>query len=120
MRKITLDSMYFVFQDSDGILSFSIREYDDEPKDPRFLYDGEKQIFLLRRPGQIIALDTPAEEFLPLLARSPRVRFVETPEDSSEIVRQYDILVTKIDQVMLPVSSQKLETAFHAMPRVAI
>ena len=116
MRKITTETLYFVFQDSDGVLSFSLKEYEGEPQDPRFLYDGEKQLFLLRRPGQFISLDSLADEFLPLLERSARVRFVETPEDSSEIVRQYDILVTKIETLALPVADHNEEEFIQILP----
>ena len=66
------------------------------------MYDGDRRLLLLRQPGQLIALDSIAEEFLPLLRRSEKVRFVETPEDSSKIVRQYDISVTKIEGDVLP------------------
>lgn len=120
MRQITLESLYFVFRDADGILGFSIKAYEGEPENPRFLYDGNKQLFLLRRPGQVISLDALAEEFLPVLARAETVRFLETPEDSSEIIRQYDIAVTKINSILLSdsqiVSGEPVE---HILPQTA-
>lgn len=102
MRKMAVETLCFVFQDADGILSFSLNEYEGAPNNPRFVYDGDRRLLLLRQPGQLIALDSIAEEFLPLLQRSEKVRFVETPEDSSKIVRQYDISVTKIEDDTLP------------------
>lgn len=101
MRKIIQEKLYFVFRDSDGILGFTIRSYEGEPVNPRFLFDGDKQVFLLRHPGQVILLDSLGEEFIPLLLTSQKVRFLETPEDSSEIVRQYDVPVTKIESILL-------------------
>ena len=97
MRTLAGEALCFVFQDTDGILSFSMNEYEGTPNNPRFLYDGENQLLLLRRPGQLIPLHSVADEFLPLLRRSEKVRFFETPEDSSNIIRQYDISVTKIE-----------------------
>lgn len=114
MRKITLETLCFVFQDADGILSFSLNEYDGDPNNPRFMYDGDRRLLLLRQPGQLIALDSIAEEFLPLLRRSEKVRFVETPEDSSKIVRQYDISVTKIEEGVLPPVSAESADLFSA------
>lgn len=107
MRKMAVETLCFVFQDADGILSFSLNEYEGAPNNPRFMYDGDRRLLLLRQPGQLIALDSIAEEFLPLLQRSEKVRFVETPEDSSNIVRQYDISVTKIEDDALPVAAGK-------------
>ncbi len=101
MRKIIQDRLYFVFRDSDGILGFTIRCYDGEPVNPCFLYDGDQQVFLLRRPGQIISLASLGEEFFSFLRTLQKVRFLETPEDSSEIIRQYDVPVVKIDSVQL-------------------
>lgn len=101
MRKIIQEKLYFAFRDSDGILSFTLRSYEGEPVNPRFLFDGEKHAFLLRRPGQVILLDSLADEFMTLLLTLQKVRFLETPEDSSEIVRQYDIAVTKIESISL-------------------
>ncbi len=102
MRKMAVETLCFVFQDADGILSFLLNEYEGAPNNPRFMYDGDRRLLLLRQPGQLIALDSIAEEFLPLLQRSEKVRFVEAPEDSSKIVRQYDISVTKIEDDTLP------------------
>lgn len=99
MREITQETLYFVFRDTDGMLGFSLKEYDGEPQNPRFLFDGKSQAFLIRHPGQIISLDALAEECLPLLSKAEKVRFLETPEDSSNIVRQYDIMVTKIESI---------------------
>lgn len=101
MRKIIQEKLYFVFRDSDGILGFTIRCYEGESVNPRFLFDGDKQVFLLRRPGQVISLASLGEEFVALLLTSQKVRFLETPEDSSEIIRQYDIPVTKIESILL-------------------
>lgn len=101
MRKIIQEKLYFVFRDSDGILGFTIRCYEGEPVNPRFLFDGDKQVFLLHRPGQVISLASLGEEFVAFLLTSQKVRFLETPEDSSEIVRQYDIPVTKIESILL-------------------
>ena len=101
MRKIIQEKNYLVFRDLDGVLSFSIRAYEDCPLNPRFLFDGDKQVFLLRRPGQVILLDGLTDEFVTSLARTSRIRFLETPEDSSEIIRQYEITVTKIENVPL-------------------
>ncbi len=101
MRKIIQEKLYFVFRDSDGILGFTIRSYEGEPLNPRFLFDGDKQVFLLRRPGQVILIDSLGEDFITFLSMSRKVRFLETPEDSSEIVRQYDVPVTKIENILL-------------------
>ena len=101
MRKIIQDKNYFVFRDADGILGFTIKSYEGEPSNPRFLFDGSQQVFLLRRPGQIIFLDFLANEFVSVLMKAQRVRLLETPEDSSEIVRQYEVPVTKIESVLL-------------------
>ncbi len=101
MRKIIQEKLYFVFRDSDGALAFTIRSYDGEPDNPRFLFDGDRQAFLLRRPGQVILLDALEDKIVNVLKATQKVRFLETPEDSSEIVRQYDIAVTGIDRVGL-------------------
>lgn len=101
MRKIIQEKLYFVFRDSDGTLAFTIRSYDGEPENPRFLFDRDRQAFLLRRPGQVILLDAPDDKIVDVLKTTQKVRFLETPEDSSEIIRQYDIAVTGIDRVGL-------------------
>ena len=101
MRKIIQDKNYFVFRDSDGILGFSIKTYDGQPHNSRFLFDGGSQIFLLRRPGQILLLDSLTDEFVAVLEKAQKVRFLETKEDSSEIIQQYEVPVTKIERVML-------------------
>lgn len=101
MRKVIRDKNYFVFRDSDGILGFTIKMYEDSPLNPRFLLDENGLFFLLRRPKQIILLDAAADGFLPVLMKSKRVRFLETPEDSSQIVRQYEVPVIKIESVSL-------------------
>lgn len=101
MRKIIQDKNYFVFRDSDGVLGFTIKLYEGVPLNPRFLYDEKGQIFLLRRPGQLILLDDLFEGFASVLDKSRKVRFLETPEDSSEIVQQYEVPVTKIENVVL-------------------
>ena len=101
MRKIIQEKQYFVFRDSDGILGFTLRSYEGEPINPRFLFDGNKQAFLLRRPGQLISLKALGEEFVTFLLKSQKVRFLETPEDSSEIIRQYDVDITKIKSIFL-------------------
>lgn len=101
MRKIIQDKNYFVFRDSDGILGFTIKSYEGDQVNPRFLFDGGRQVFLLRRPGQVIFLDSLADEFVTVLMKAQRVRFLETPEDSSEIIRQYEVPVTKIESVFL-------------------
>ena len=46
MRKIIQEKLYFVFRDSDGALAFTIRSYDGEPENPRFLFDGDRQAFV--------------------------------------------------------------------------
>ena len=101
MRKIIQDKSYFVFRDSDGILGFTIKAYEGTQINPRFLFDGGRQVFLLRQPGQIILLDGLADEFVSVLTHAKKVRFLETPEDSSEIVRQYEVDVTQIESVSL-------------------
>lgn len=73
---MAVEALCFVFQDADGILSFSLNEHEGAPNNPRFLFDGDKRLLLLRRPGQLISLDSIAEEFLPLLRRSEKVPFV--------------------------------------------
>ena len=101
MRKIIQDKLYFVFCDSDGIIGFTIKAYEGEPVNPRFLFDDDFHVFLLRRPGQVILLDSVAEELVSLLLTARKVRFLETPEDSSKIVRQYDVTVTKVQNISL-------------------
>ena len=99
MRKIIQEKNFLVFRDLDGILSFSIKAFDGCPHDPLFLFDDKKQAFLLRRPGQTILLDDLSDEFAKLLHHASLVRLLETPEDSSEIIRQYEIPVTKIETI---------------------
>lgn len=101
MRKIIKDKNYFVFRDSDGILGFTIQAYDGGQNNPRFLFDGGNRGFLIRRSEQIILLDKLASEFASALAKTEKVRFLETPEDSSQIIRQYEVPVTKIDSISL-------------------
>lgn len=101
MRKIILDKNFFVFRDADGILGFTIKSYEGQPQNPRFLFDGGSQAFLLRRPGQVILLDALTDEFISVLEKAQKVRFWETPEDSSEIVEQYEVSVTKIEKIVL-------------------
>ena len=101
MRKVIKDNNYFVFRDSDGVLGFSIKVYEGRQHNPRFLYDENGQAFLLRRPGQLILLDSFAAGFVPVLEKSQKVRFLETPEDSSEIVQQYEVPIIKIENVVL-------------------
>lgn len=57
MRKIIQEKLYFVFRDSDGILGFTIRCYEGEPVNPRFLFDGDKQVFLLHGKAFDILLE---------------------------------------------------------------
>lgn len=40
MRKMAVETLCFVFQDADGILSFSLNEYEGAPNNPRFMYDA--------------------------------------------------------------------------------
>ncbi|MBR1778003.1 MAG: hypothetical protein IJ752_05405 [Alphaproteobacteria bacterium] len=101
MRKIIQDKNYFVFRDSDGVLGFTIKSYEGQQLNPRLLFDENGQLFLLRRPGQIVLLDSLAADFIAVLEKAQRVRFLETPEDSSEIIRQYEVPVTKIESVPL-------------------
>lgn len=101
MRKIIQDKNFFVFRDTDGVPGFTIRSYDGEPDDARFLFDGGKQVFLMRHAGQIILLDGLSDEVVSVLTKVSKVRFFETPEDSSEIVRQYEIGITRIENVPL-------------------
>ena len=101
MRKIIKDKNYFVFRDSDGILGFTIKAYEGRQTNPRFLFDGRNRGFLIRRSKQIILLDALASEFASVLAKTQKVRFLETPEDSSQIIRQYEVPVAKIDGISL-------------------
>lgn len=94
MKKVIQEKLYFAFRDADGVPAFTIKTYDGEPVNPRFLVNADNHVFLLRRPEQVIMLDNLGAEFYPVLTHASKVRFVETPEDSSEIVRQYDIPVT--------------------------
>ena len=101
MRKIIKDKNYFVFRDSDGVLGFTIKAYDGRQTNPRFLFDGQNHGFLIRRSKQIILLDALTSEFTSVLTKTQKVRFLETPEDSSQIIRQYEVPVTKIDDISL-------------------
>lgn len=101
MRKVFRDKNYFVFRDSDGVLGFSIKAFDGRQTNPRFLYDGEGRGFLIRRAKQVILLDMLAAEFSSVLEKTPKVRFLETPEDSSQIIRQYEVPVVRIENVSL-------------------
>ena len=101
MRKIIQDKNFFVFRDTDGVPAVTMRAYDGQPEMPRFLFVGGKQVFLLRRAGQIILFDGLSDAFQSALKKSVKVRFFETPEDSSEIIRQYDIDVTRIESISL-------------------
>lgn len=101
MRTVFRDKNYFVFRDSDGVLGFSIKAFDGRQINPRFLYDGEGRGFLIRRAKQVILLDRLAAEFSSVLEKTPRVRFLETPEDSSQIIRQYEVPVVRIESVSL-------------------
>ena len=106
MRKIIQEKNYFVFRDSDGVLGFTIKSFEGKQQNPRFLFDECGQAFLLRHPGQVIFLDALAKDFISVLLNAQRVRFLETPEDSSEIVRQYEVPVTKIENV--PLSQEQI------------
>ena len=101
MRRIIQDKNCFAFQDADGVLSFSIKSYEGQELNPRFLFDGVSQAFLLRCPGQVILLADLTEEAVANLNKAQKVRFFETPENSSEIIRQYETGITKIECVPL-------------------
>ena len=106
MRKIIQNESFFSFHDTDGVPSVTMRCYEGEPAAPRFLFDGGKQAFLLRRAGQVILLDGLSDEFVSVLEKVSKVRFLETPEDSSEIVRQYEVNITRIENV--PLSQEQI------------
>ena len=113
MRNIIQDKLYFSFRDTDGMLSFSMNAYDGDPQNPRFLLDENGKAFLIRRVGQVIALADMQEDLCPVLQKANRVRILENPEDSSEMLRQYNVPVTLIDAV----SENHLLT--EAMPQIA-
>ena len=113
MRNIIQDKLYFSFRDTDGMLSFSMNAYDGDPQNPRFLLDENGKAFLIRRVGQVIALADMQEDLCPVLQKANRIRILENPEDSSEILRQYNVPVTLIDAV----SENHLLT--EAMPQIA-
>lgn len=93
MRSVKCEKFYFVFHDTDGRLSFTLPAYDGEPDHSRFVFDGTNRAFFMRREEQIVALPDLQTEIVDLLGFVKRVRMAETPEDSSEIVRQYDVPV---------------------------
>ena len=113
MRNIIQDKLYFSFRDTDGMLSFSLNAYDGDPQNPRFLLDENGKAFLIRRVGQVIALADMQEDLCPVLQKADRIRILENPEDSSEILRQYNVPVTLIDAV----SENHMLT--EAMPQIA-
>ena len=82
---------YMVFQDADGMMGFSIAETDGEPEKPFFTVDEKhKTLCLTRRPGQVIKLSRLDDHFLMSIMRSHRIRFLETPAESSNILRRYE------------------------------
>lgn len=96
MNTTAVDNMFMFFQDGDGTLSVSLKAYDGEPETPSFFLDElHKQTALLRRPNQMIYLDDMDEHFFDMLKGASKVRFCETPEDSSQIVRSYDVALTR-------------------------
>lgn len=101
MRQIVQEKLYFTFRDTDGVLSFSLNAYEGEPENPRFLFDGKSQVFFMRRAGQVISLADLQEEVESDLKEVSRVRILETPEDSSEILRQYDVQIVLIEPIVV-------------------
>ena len=96
MTDTTVEFLYFTFLDGDGTLGISVKEYDGEPVSPCFLFDEKyHKTALLRRPDQMIVLENVDDDFYKLLQHATKVRFVETPEDSSKIVRSYEANIDK-------------------------
>lgn len=99
MRSVKNEKFYFAFHDTDGSLSFTLPARDGEPSHSRFIFDGTNRAFFMRREGQIVALPDLQTEIVDMLSGVAKVRMAETPEDSSEIVRQYDVPVVVVSPV---------------------
>ena len=86
-----LDMLYMAFQDADGMMGFSIAETEGKPEKPSFTVDEKhKSLSLTRRPGQVIKLTRLDELVLLTIAKAHKIRFLETPAESSNIVRRYE------------------------------
>jgi len=102
---IPQEKKYEVIQNPEGELLFGISVRDDEPENPRILYDGSKHALLYRKDNEASLLD-----YLPELAQKTlrglkEVSIAEFTDDE-EMVRFYNAPVHNLAK--LPIKPSDL------------
>lgn len=100
------EDAYVVLPTTEDDLVFAIAVREQEPDDPRLLYDGDEHALLMRGEKEVIVLDYLNSEVQNMLKRSQNISIAEIDYKEKLMVRDYAVPVQRV--VSYPVDIEPL------------
>lgn len=90
------EDAYVVLPTTEDELVFAIAVRENDPDDPRLLYDGDEHALLLRGEKEIILLDYLNSEVQNMLKRAQSIFIAEIDYKDKLMVRDYAVPVQRV------------------------